>query len=488
MVSSLDDSRSLMHADGDDEKNDDDEEDLADRLTIVGSIELIILTFVMFYADIITDIVAMRRFFLEGYYWFFGINAFAVFLSMSGAALLGWQIAGLDREEDPVLKFGSFVSLKLGDHQVLVTILCFFQLHILGITIEALCNRRKPMLFLDRNFNAHLKFLGLCKAFEAIEGSLSLFVQGYDLVWDPDLSSTAELTLQVSVAMSIASLAFNLCTMDKHGLLDDQCVAPPDVELGFARPLENNHGALNGAIKSMASIDFALVFLFRVAETTLAFGSCFLFQLLTRPYGGFIFVGVSYLCIVAKLGNVLAPVLRKSGLGEEEAPLVARSWIGIAILGVPQIFYFTGPVTFNCYDIYVTLALAFQAEQYICLRCANVVILMVIGCLKAGGPTAVWDTWNSYNATAPKLACAVGICFVAYPLLFYIIRRRTRRPANPRVNVLEARVGDLEATVDQKCMELNETKEQVESLQTALVTLRERLEVLEKGAQPVSKE
>eukprot|EP00929_Paragymnodinium_shiwhaense_P039326 TRINITY_DN20674_c0_g1_i1.p1 TRINITY_DN20674_c0_g1~~TRINITY_DN20674_c0_g1_i1.p1 ORF type:complete len:339 (-),score=33.28 TRINITY_DN20674_c0_g1_i1:252-1268(-) len=338
------------------------------------------------------------------------------------------------------------------------------------------------MLFLDRGYSAHLKFLGLCKAFEAIEGSLSLFVQGYDLVWDPDLSSTAELTLQVSVAMSIASLAFNLCTMDKDGLLDDQHLLVND-DLGLEMPSEDNHGALRGAIKSMASIDFALVFLFRVAETTLAFGSCFLFQLLTRPYGGFIFVGVSYLCIVAKLGNGLAKVMHAI-----HSELAARSWISIAILGVPQIFYFTGPVTFNCYDIYVTLALAFQAEQYICLRCANVVILMVIGCLKAGGPTAVWDTWNSYNATAPKLACAVGICFVAYPLLFYIIRRRTRRPANPRVNVLEARVGDLEATVDQKCMELNETKEQVESLQTALVTLRERLEVLEKGAQPVSKE
>lgn len=354
----------------------------ADPLTLQSFFELVVLGCVLYYADLYTDCKVLVRFWLRGQYWFFGANLFGNLLSsltLASASFLllpAYMNQGSDShwfEPDCICIF-----------QLLAGIAGLLQLPVLFMTLRCICKWQKPEGF----------YMPLTRGIETVESTISTFVQGYALVWDTSLDSSEERDLQISVLISLLSLANSLTLMDKPEAHDRK----DDID--------------SAKIKSMFSFDFLIVIFFRMSEVILSFGSLFLFQLIARPYGIFIVLGSMYFfnfCYVM-WGQC-------DNFGGDNCCTSLMFSAGVAI---PMSLYCTRPLTYK-HTMDAMYEFTEHKVVYFFMRCVLVVIMAVTSYAMAGSAQQVWETWTEYNRSAIYMAYAVLAAAIVYPMLFLTI-------------------------------------------------------------------
>jgi len=233
------------------------------------------------------------------------------------------------------------------------------------------------------------------KGVEFVEATVSACVQGYNLVWDSDLSSRDVMELRVSILISALALSSALTLCDKEVLVDTD----------------------EPRIKSVFSRDFVLFYCFRFSEVTLSFGSILLFQLITRPYGGF----VAFFCMWIISGFMLVWLACKNSEDLAfDVFLDQSATVGFfGLVSIPLVFVQMGPVSS---EPRAMLKCTPMPLPYFAFRCTGFLTLIV-----SGGPSGMVDMWLSYTRSAVYMSIAVAVAAVFYPMTFCIIRRRYRQ-------------------------------------------------------------
>lgn len=321
--------------------------------------ELVFLVMTLYYVDMALDVKALVSFMHLQQYSFFCINL--------GAILLSWLLTFSDliRIGDHDFKVSYGESLLLGFsyplqlHMVYLTYLCIKA----GKKHPVLISAKFAEASIEAVISALVQLYSLCFCSEAIAAS-NCVIEGDNQFW-----------LAVSVASSLVSIgaAFSVFDMRSYGL-----------------------AGLPGSLTTYLDPLYLCVVLFRTSEITSRLTSLAAFQLVTRPYGG-------WLCMTLDAAIMVALIWRNGGM---------------ARYCIPCMFGLVNPMLEK--EGVVTL----PHRRYYLVRVVELLLMVLVAAGYSGGFQPLLNTFD-YEVGAWLLRVLLAST-VAWLVLLPIIRRKSK--------------------------------------------------------------